>query len=69
MRWAGYVARTEEMINSCIILVGNPIRKLGNQIKENEMDGTCSMHGKDDKFVHNFGWKSYTGVTPLKTVA
>jgi len=23
-----------------------------------EMGGTCSMHGRDEKCIHNFNWKT-----------
>jgi hypothetical protein len=29
---------------------------LGYQIKEDEMDGVCSLHGGEAKFLQNFGW-------------
>jgi hypothetical protein len=25
---------------------------------KDEMGGTCSAHGKDEKFLQNFGWKA-----------
>jgi hypothetical protein len=28
------------------------------------MGGSCGTHGKDEKFIQNFGWKS-EGKTPL----
>jgi hypothetical protein len=29
-----------------------------DQLKENEMNKTCSTHGNDEHFVQNFAWKS-----------
>jgi hypothetical protein len=29
-----------------------------DQIKENEMSGACSIHGRDEKFMPNLGWKT-----------
>jgi hypothetical protein len=37
------------------------------QIKEDEMDGTCSTHGIDDKFIKYFGWKTQRQETTRKT--
>jgi len=31
----------------------------GDQIKEDEMGGACSMHGRHEKFIQNFGWKTW----------
>jgi len=28
-----------------------------DQIKEDEMDRTCSIHGRDEKYIKYFGWK------------
>jgi hypothetical protein len=29
-----------------------------DQTKEDEMGGTCSPHGKDEKYIQNFNWKT-----------
>jgi hypothetical protein len=31
------------------------------------MDSLCSMHGRDDKFIKDFGWKSWEEETTWKT--
>jgi hypothetical protein len=30
----------------------------GDQIKEDEMGGPCSPHGRDDKYIQYSGWKT-----------
>jgi hypothetical protein len=25
-------------------------------VKEDEMGGACSTHGRDEKYIQNFGW-------------
>jgi len=30
----------------------------GDQMKEDEMDRECSTHGRDEKYVQNFGRKT-----------
>jgi len=32
---------------------------INDEIKD-EMDGTCSIHVRDEKCIHNFDWKTYT---------
>jgi len=29
------------------------------------MGGACSTHGRDEKFIHNFGWEKPDGKRPL----
>jgi len=31
---------------------------VGDQIKEDEMGGTCSTHGRGEKCLNYFGWKT-----------
>jgi hypothetical protein len=38
-----------------------------NIIKEDELYGTCSTHGRDDKCVQNFGRKNQNKETSLET--
>jgi hypothetical protein len=33
-------------------------QKLLRQIKDDEMDDTCNMHGRDEKCIQNFGQKN-----------
>jgi hypothetical protein len=30
---------------------------VGEKIKENEMDGACDSHGRDEKHIPDFNWK------------
>jgi len=30
----------------------------GDQIEEGEVGGACSTHGRDDKCIQYFGWKT-----------
>jgi len=30
----------------------------GDHIKEGNMGQTCTMHGRDEKFIQNFGWET-----------
>jgi len=39
----------------------------GDQIKEDEMGGSCITHGRDEKFIHYFGWKTWWEETTWKT--
>jgi hypothetical protein len=38
-----------------------------DQIKEDEMGGSCSTHGGDEKCIQNFGWKPQGEETIQKT--
>jgi len=40
---------------------------VSDQIKEDEMRGTCSKHGRDEKYVQNLGLKTCRQETSLKT--
>jgi hypothetical protein len=40
----------------------------GDQIKEDEMGGACGTHGRDEKFIQNFGWKNLKGRDNLEGV-
>jgi cobalamin biosynthesis Mg chelatase CobN len=33
------------------------VMNLRDQVKEDEMGGACSMHGRDEKFIRNFNRK------------
>jgi hypothetical protein len=34
---------------------------VGYQIKKDGMNGTCSTHGRNEKFVQYYGWKNLKG--------
>jgi len=38
-------------------------------IKEDEMSGSWSTHGRDDKCIQYFGWKTWGEETTWKTMA
>jgi len=38
---------------------------LGDQVKGNEKGGSCSMHGRHEKYIQNFGLKT-EGKRPLR---
>jgi hypothetical protein len=38
-------------------------------MKEDEMDRECSTHGRDEKYVQNFGRKTWKEETTRKTEA
>jgi hypothetical protein len=39
---------------------------LADEIKEDEMNSACSMHGKDGKCIQYFGWKTQREETTWK---
>jgi hypothetical protein len=38
---------------------------IGDQIKEDGIDGTYNMHGRDDKCIQNYGWEETTWKTQV----
>jgi hypothetical protein len=42
--------------------------QLSHQIKEDEMDGACGMHGGDEKFIQSFCQKTQREETTWKNL-
>jgi hypothetical protein len=40
---------------------------LGDQSKEDEVGGTCSMNGRDEKYIQNFSWNTSSEETTWRT--
>jgi hypothetical protein len=48
----------EDFIMRSLIIFRSHRILLGGKIKENEIGGTCSMRGRNEKCVQNFGRKT-----------
>jgi hypothetical protein len=51
------------------IIYTHPQISLGRSIMENEVGGTCGMHGRGEESVQGFGGKSQRKETTWKTKA
>jgi hypothetical protein len=54
-KWRGF---GEDCIIRIFINVRFTIYYYGVQTKEDEMGGTCSTHGRDEKYIQNFNMKT-----------
>jgi len=72
MRWAGRVARMGKRRGVYRVLVGKPEgkRPLGGprrRWEENEMGGTCSTYGEEERCIQGFGGKTRGKETTWRT--
>jgi hypothetical protein len=49
----------------CLVCIAKHYK--GDHVKEDEIDGTCTTHGSDEKCMQKFGWKTWREETTWKT--
>jgi hypothetical protein len=53
-----YHRNAEDYITWTFMLCTPHLHYSGDQVKKNEMDGSCGMYGGEKRCIQGFGWKT-----------